>query len=54
VILSDVIKCALVVVLQNSTTRGFSCAIIAKEVRKRGHKVALRTIWKVLTVVGYS
>ena len=40
--------------LQNSTTRGFSCAIITKEVRKRGYKVALRTIWKVLMAVGYS
>jgi hypothetical protein len=51
---SDVIKYALAIVLQNSTTRGFSYAIIAKEVRKRGHKVALRTIWKVLTAAGYS
>jgi Fe2+ or Zn2+ uptake regulation protein len=48
------IKCVLKVVLQNSTTRGFSCAIIAKEVRKRGHEVAARTVWKVLTAVGYS
>jgi hypothetical protein len=53
-ILIDAIKCVLKVVLQNSTTRGFSCAIIAKEVRKRGHEVAPRTIWKVLTQVGYS
>jgi hypothetical protein len=43
-ILSDVIKYALAIVLQNSTTRGFSCVIIAKEVWKRGHKVAPRTI----------
>jgi hypothetical protein len=42
------------VVLQNSTTRGFSCATIAKEVRKRGHEVAPRTIWKVLIAAGYS
>jgi hypothetical protein len=45
----DAIKCVLKVVLQNSTTRGFSCATIAKEVRKRGHEVAPRTVWKVLT-----
>jgi hypothetical protein len=44
----------LQVVLQNSTTRSFSCATIAKEVRKRGHEVAVRTIWKVLTIAGYS
>ena len=48
------IKCILQVVLQNSTTRGFSCATIAKEVRKRGHEVAARTVWKVLTAAGYS
>jgi hypothetical protein len=48
------IKCILKVILQNSTTRGFSYAIIAKEVKKRGHEVAPRTIWKVLTYVGYS
>jgi hypothetical protein len=50
----DAIKCVLKVVLQNSTTRGFSCAAIAKEVKKRGHEVAPRTIWKVLTAAGYS
>jgi hypothetical protein len=50
----DAIKCVLKVILQDSTTRGFSCATIAKEVRKRGHEVALRTVWKVLTVAGYS
>ena len=44
-----VIKCVLKVVLQNATIRGFSCATITKEVRKRGHEIALRTIWKVLT-----
>jgi hypothetical protein len=48
------IKCVLKVVLQNSTTRGFSCAIIAKEVKKRGYEVAPKTVWKVLTHVGYS
>jgi hypothetical protein len=41
VISSDAIKCVLKVILQNSMTRGFSCAIIAKEVRKRGHEIAL-------------
>ena len=40
----DTIKCVLKVVLQNTTTRGFSCATIAKEVRKRGHEVAPRTV----------
>jgi hypothetical protein len=50
----EVIKSVLKVVLQNSTTRGFSCAIIVKEVKKRGHEVAPRTVWKVLTYVGYS
>jgi len=44
----NAIKCVLKVVLQNATTRGFSCATIAKEVRKRGHEVAPRTVWKVL------
>ena len=48
------IKCILQVVLQNSTTRGFSCAVIAKEVRRRGYEVAPRTVWKVLTAAGYS
>jgi Fe2+ or Zn2+ uptake regulation protein len=51
---SEVIKTVLKVVLQNLTTQGFSYATIAKEVRKRGHKIALRTVWKVLTAVGYS
>jgi hypothetical protein len=51
---AEVIKCVLKVVLQNSTTRGFSCAVIAKEVKKRGHEIAPRTVWKVLTYVGYS
>jgi hypothetical protein len=50
----EAIKYVLKVVLQNSTTRGFSCAIIAKEAKKRGHEVIPRTIWKVLTYVGYS
>jgi len=50
----DAIKCVLRVVLQNATTRGFSCAAIAKEVKKRGHEVAPRTVWKVLTHAGYS
>jgi hypothetical protein len=43
-ILIDTIKCVLKVVLQNSTTKGFSCATIAKEVRKRGHEIAPRTV----------
>jgi len=50
----EAIKCVLQVILQNSTTRSFSCATITKEVRKRGHEVAVRTIWKVLTAAGYS
>jgi transposase len=50
----DAIKCVLKVVLQNSTTRGFSCGTLAKEVKKRGHEVAPRTIWKILTQAGYS
>jgi hypothetical protein len=50
----DTIKCILQVVVQNSTTRGFSCATIAKEVRKRGHEVAARIVWKVFTIAGYS
>jgi hypothetical protein len=40
----NTIKYVLKVVLQNSTIRGFSCATITKEVRKRGHKVAPRTV----------
>jgi repressor of nif and glnA expression len=43
----------LKVVLQNSTTRGFSYVIIAKEVRKRGYKIIPRIIWKVLIYTGY-
>jgi hypothetical protein len=50
----DAIKCVLKVVLRNSTTRGFSTAVIAKQVRKKGHEVAPRTVWKVLTQAGYS
>jgi transposase len=50
----NAIKCVLKVVLQNSTTRGFSCATIAKEVGKRGHEIAPRTVWKVLKQAGYS
>jgi transposase len=50
----DAIKCVLKVVLQNSTTRGFSCGTLAKEVKKRGHEVAPRTVWKILTQAGYS
>jgi hypothetical protein len=38
------IKCVLKVVLQNSTTRGFSYTIITKEVKKRGYEVVPRTI----------
>ena len=51
---SEAIKYAFVVMLQNSTTRGFSYATIAKEVQRRGYKVAPRTVWKVLTIAGYS
>jgi nucleoside-triphosphatase THEP1 len=54
VISSEAIKYVLKVVLQNATIGGFSCAIIAKEVKKRGYKVTPRTIWKVLTYTGYS
>ena len=45
---NDTIKYVLKVILQNATTRGFSCATITKEVRKRGHEIAPRTVWKVL------
>jgi transposase len=48
------IQCVLKLMLQNSTTRGFSCATIAKEARKRGHEIAPRTVWKVLRQAGYS
>jgi hypothetical protein len=54
VISSEAIKCVLKVVLQNSTTRGFSYITITKEVRKRGYKIILRIIWKVLIYIGYS
>jgi hypothetical protein len=54
IISAKVIKYVLKVILQNSTTRGFSCTIIIKEVKKRGHEIAPRTIWKVLTYAGYS
>jgi repressor of nif and glnA expression len=50
----EAMACVLKVILQNSTTRGFSCGTIAKEVRKRGYEVALRTVWKVLTANGYN
>jgi hypothetical protein len=40
----DAIKCVLKVVLQNSTIKGFSCRTLVKEVKKRGHEVAPRTI----------
>jgi hypothetical protein len=38
------IKCILKFILQNSTTRGFSCDTLAKEARKRGHEIAPRTV----------
>jgi hypothetical protein len=44
VISAKVIKCILKVVLQNSTTRGFSCTVITKEVKKRDYEIAPRTI----------
>jgi hypothetical protein len=44
IIFSETIKCVLKVVLQNSITRGFSCAAITKEVKKKGHEIALKTI----------
>ena len=44
IISSKVIKYILKVVLQNSTMRGFSCAVIAKEVKKRGYEITPRTI----------
>ena len=50
----EAIKCVLKVILQNSTTRGFSYTIIIKEVKKRGHEVTPRTVQKVLTYIGYS
>jgi hypothetical protein len=51
---SNIIKYILKVILQNSMIRGFSYMTIAKEVRKRGHEIILRMIWKVLTHTGYS
>jgi hypothetical protein len=50
----NTIKCVLKVMLQNSTTKGFSYVIIAKEVRKHRHEIAPRTVWKVLKQVSYS
>jgi repressor of nif and glnA expression len=44
IISAKVIKYILKVILQNSTTRGFSYAIITKEVKKRGYEVVPRTI----------
>jgi hypothetical protein len=40
---ADAIKCVLKLMLQNSTTRGFSCTMLAKKARKREHEVAPRT-----------
>jgi hypothetical protein len=48
------IKCVLQVVLQNSTTYGFSYTVIIKEVSRRGYKVTPRIIWKVLIAASYS
>jgi hypothetical protein len=50
----EAIKCVLQVIVQNSTTRGFSYTTITKEVRKRGHEVATWIVWKVLTTASYS
>ena len=50
----EAISCVLKVVLQNSTTRGFSCKTIGKEVARQGFQVAPRMIWKILTQAGYS
>jgi hypothetical protein len=46
---SKAIACVLKIVLRNSTTCGFSCKTIGKEVKRRGFKVAPCTIWKGLT-----
>jgi hypothetical protein len=40
----EAIACVLKVALQNSTTRGFSCKTLGKEVTRRGYQVAPRTI----------
>jgi hypothetical protein len=40
----NTIKCVLKVMLQNLTTRGFSCATITKKARKRGHEIAPKTV----------
>jgi hypothetical protein len=53
-VLPDAIKCVLKVMLQNSTIKGFSCGTLAKEVKKRGHEVAPRIIWKIFTQAKYS
>ena len=50
----EAIACVLKVVLQNSTTHGFSCKTIGKEVARQGFQVAPRMIWKILTQAGYS
>jgi hypothetical protein len=50
----EAIKCVLKLMLQNSTTRGFSYGTLAKEACKRGHEIALRTIWKILRQASYS
>jgi hypothetical protein len=48
-------KCIVQVVTKNSTTRGYSCAKIAREVKKLGgHSVAPRTVYKILKDKGYS
>lgn len=50
----EAIACILQVVTKNSITRGLSCAAISKEVKKRKHDVAPRTVWKILKAEGYS
>lgn len=50
----EAIMCVLKVITQNSTTQGFSCKIISKEVKRKGFEVSLRSIWKVLTLASYN
>jgi hypothetical protein len=47
-------KCIVQVVTKNFITRGYSCAKIAREVKKlRGYSIALKTIYKILKDKGY-
>jgi hypothetical protein len=47
-------KCIMQVVTKNFTTRGYSCAKIAQDVKKlKGHSIAPKIMYKILKDKGY-